>query len=601
MLVDIENSAGTRYGDGPIITAQSFEQVNRLDQAGTVRFSMPASDARAALVQGKRRARCRGMLGSAMADLGAGIIDSIAVNVDNQGGATLAVSGDNLMRELTYTHVGALEIGLEGAPATTGPADIEAFFPSGWSLDTVTGHNDTVKAIHQLFEGETCLAALVKLAELTGEHFRLGSGRKIVWMHAADLADSGIRAIQSADPDSIANNADVCLITNLEEVQDTYDSYIGRVYAYGVGNGDSRIDLEGAAMGYAGYTIGSDSRGYYLEHTATWSAYGIERYMTIKDINDADTLAEAVYEWMRRRLAAQKSYKLTVTKLDRQLSPGEMIRAVYHRFVDGYHAININALLYILETTVRVDAGGIRTVAMQVSTADAWPENDEAGALYGSLATAQASYTHAQPVPAGEVSGPITVESAHIGDGTNYTGVATNGEITLHGTARVKREIVVDEVIGVAGAAAPTSALRAIGASGGVMESVRQFSAAAQNDLYVRFHAPTDLDDSVNVTFHLMWLPGSAWTAGNYLWKLEYLVKAKTAASNTGTPTTISADVTPANATDYIETEFATAVDLNADQVLVCHFYRDVAGDNGDDTGDVRFLEIEYTCNKLGE
>ena len=84
------------------------------------------------------------------------------------------------------------------------------------------------------------------------------------------------------------------------------------------------------------------------------------------------------------------------------------------------------------------------------------------------------------------------------------------------------------------------------------------------------------------------------------MWKLEYLAKANNASFATGTPTTISADVTPANATDSIETEFASTIDLNAEQTLCGHFYRDVANDNGDAKGEIRFFEIEYTSNKLG-
>jgi hypothetical protein len=99
-----------------------------------------------------------------------------------------------------------------------------------------------------------------------------------------------------------------------------------------------------------------------------------------------------------------------------------------------------------------------------------------------------------------------------------------------------------------------------------------------------------------------MWLPGAGWTAGNYVWKLEYIVKDETGVPyNTGASTTISMDVTPSNATDLIETIYTSVIDLDFDQTLSCHFYRDVANDNADDTGDFRFAEIYYYSDRLGQ
>lgn len=196
--------------------------------------------------------------------------------------------------------------------------------------------------------------------------------------------------------------------------------------------------------------------------------------------------------------------------------------------------------------------------------------------------------------------GAPDIQTARIGDGANYANFATDGELTLVGTARVKRELRLEAFKAAKGAGAPTDANRAVGASGGVLLPVTKFSKTTQNDVHFVFHAPSDLDATVAVHFHFMWLPGAAWTAGNYLWKMEYLAKNENGVYNTGAPTTIQADVTPANATDAIETEIATDITFAAEQMLWCHFYRDVAGDNGDDTGDLIFFELEYTADKLG-
>lgn len=151
------------------------------------------------------------------------------------------------------------------------------------------------------------------------------------------------------------------------------------------------------------------------------------------------------------------------------------------------------------------------------------------------------------------------------------------------------------------GASAPTEGLRALGASGGVQVPVLSFSQTTQQDVYFEFHAPIDLDPAKPVHFHMMWGPATGWTSGTYIWRCEYLVKNEDGATLlAGTPTTISQTITPANATTWRETEYPDDITLGLSQVMVAHFYRDVA-DTGNAAGEVRWWELEYTSNKLGE
>lgn len=168
-------------------------------------------------------------------------------------------------------------------------------------------------------------------------------------------------------------------------------------------------------------------------------------------------------------------------------------------------------------------------------------------------------------------------------------------------TVSVAKEIVF-KAQGVAkGASAPIDALRDMGVSGDLKFPVAQFSKTTQQDVHGEFHLPDDIDDTEEIEFHLMWIPGSGWTTGNYVWKLEYLVKEEDDDTSVGTPITISMDVTPSNATDIIETEFTDTISARAQQIIFTHFYRDVANDNGNDTGDIIFFEVKYISNKRGE
>jgi len=388
--IDIELPDGSKAGPGPLRSATAFEVTRRLDAAGKFKLKASLSEPRASMVQAKRRARCWGLITEVVTDLGAGIIDKIGVDTD----LTLDISGDDLLRELTYHQVGRLLVGASGAPSTTGPAQIAALFPTGWSLDVANGHDATIKAIHHRFEGESCLAALCKLAEITGEHFRLGIGRTVIWMQN-DRPISGVRAIQGGESIALESNLNVCVITDLQEEQDSYDCLIGRLYAYGIGNGDARITLSGITIGVTGWTIGNDTKGYYLQHTDTWSAYGIERYTSFKDISDGETLMEAAYEWMVDRLALQAAYKISIAKLDRTIPVGSTLRVIYRRILDRVTVLDIDADLVVLETTTKLDADGLRTTALKVATVDVWPDNDTSAMVDG-LGQSQKFYTHDQ-------------------------------------------------------------------------------------------------------------------------------------------------------------------------------------------------------------
>lgn len=152
------------------------------------------------------------------------------------------------------------------------------------------------------------------------------------------------------------------------------------------------------------------------------------------------------------------------------------------------------------------------------------------------------------------------------------------------------------------GSSAPVATARIIGASGSIRVPCIQFSPTLVQEVYMEFHAPSDLDPTKPVHLHLMWQPSAGWTTGNYSWKFEYLVKNENGSTIlAGTPTTIAISVTPANATTFREDEYPDNITLGLDQVIMARFYRDTAADNANQNGEVRWWELEYTSNRLGE
>lgn len=288
--------------------------------------------------------------------------------------------------------------------SATALADIIALAPSGWSLDTTNGYGSTETAIYARFAGESVLTALGKVGEALGEHFHLGAGRKVVWTRD-ELTASGVRAVRVANPVAAEGASELALIIGLEQSSNAYD-LATRVYPFGAGQGETRLTLAASTdTAASGYTI--DRAENYIERDAAVLSYGrIERYLQWKEIapisnTDADVAAAAnalqaqATQWLSQNSAPYASYRLQVAKLDAAIEPGETLRVVYDEWDDGYHAVAINADLVVLESTTEIDKNGIRTVALQVSTTDRWPANDQ-GQIVGQLQQGSVFQAHPQ-------------------------------------------------------------------------------------------------------------------------------------------------------------------------------------------------------------
>ncbi|HEY1015718.1 MAG TPA: hypothetical protein VGE07_23620 [Herpetosiphonaceae bacterium] len=405
--IDLETGAGVRVGPGPIRSAPVWSMTRRLDRAGEIGFAMPVSDPRTAYVQEKRLARCKTVRGGALVELGVGIIDQISASVDAGDTPMLDVAGNDILAELGNRSVGFLELtDGAGGPTATALASIMAFAPAGWSLDTVNGFSSTASTVYLAFAGESVLEALIKLAEATGEHFRLGDGKKVVWLRTSQPS-SGVRAIQGGDSRALEDNPNVAIITDLQEVRDSYE-LVTRVYPFGAGNNEARLTLANTTrVAPVGYSL--DLVNNCIVNTTAESTYGqIDSVQGFKDITElaagatdpisaANQLFDTALAWLRRRSAIQKTYQLTITKLDKALEPGQTIRVVYRKTIDGYVSLNIDANLVILEAAHDIDEAGVRTVGLVVSTIDRWPATDDE-LLASALSQQSSMESHLQPV-----------------------------------------------------------------------------------------------------------------------------------------------------------------------------------------------------------
>ena len=422
--IDIEDSSGNKLGDGPLITATQWQQVKRLDRAGEFSTRVSQTEPMFYQLHALRTLRCMGAnapdLG--LVEYGAGIVNERRGHGKGGGDVSADISGSDLLRELTYRNVGELAIDNGSGGATnSGPQLIMAYAPPGWSLDTVNGWDTTATAVLHQFSGESVLEALGRLAEMTGEHFRLTDGRKILWMRS-DQPSSGIVAVQDGETISLGGNTQVVLFTTLDSVEDVTE-VATRITPYGAGDGDARLTLAGATWsppaGYSIDTVNNVITSTVAENPVSFPGVRIDAQpQHWKDITDANTLAEAAYQWLRKRGNGDeyRSYRIRLSKIDTVLEPGTTIRIIYQRYIDQnsadwpggiYPAVVVDDDFLILEVTNIIDANGARTAEIVVASTDRWPAS-EAEMILNGLGESTNAYTHTQPVDPGEITGTLT-------------------------------------------------------------------------------------------------------------------------------------------------------------------------------------------------
>lgn len=267
--------------------------------------------------------------------------------------------------------------------------------------------------------GESVLEVFVRIAEMTGTQFRLHPtiDRCIQWMYNIQ-PPSGIRAVIGVDPVAAETNAEICLIEKLTYIQDTAD-LISHIHPWGKGEGSGRVGmsspldpgspgttgandpLKSTRTAPDGYTLDLDNNVLRRDDAQTDYGYSII-HKTFSDISATldvldpsydpalvsarNQLFDAAYEYLRSHSYPLLSYKISVSKLDAEVRPGETIHVIYRAFagqqnehtgaVTNYQWIDVDADLLVLESTTDIDSNGIRTPALVVSSVSRWPMND---------------------------------------------------------------------------------------------------------------------------------------------------------------------------------------------------------------------------------
>lgn len=195
--------------------------------------------------------------------------------------------------------------------------------------------------------------------------------------------------------------------------------------------------------------------------------------------------------------------------------------------------------------------------------------------------------------------------SLEIGDqaGGHYTEIKIDGEINLHGTARVIQTIELNVgAISLHGLNVPTLTDLGIG-------KVLRFSDAGVNYEVVttRIKVPKDMDTSVQPKIVICWSsattdPGDdskqcRWEI-NYLWRTE---NESFAAAAEGTVTDNYSSSTTANGCTMNEVQLSNLASNDVCLIIQIARRSDDADDTLGDNADLQAIHLQYTKNKLGE
>jgi hypothetical protein len=296
-------------------------------------------------------------------------------------------------------------------PTPSALQKIAAKLPAGWSLDTVNGYGSTLKPdVYALLDGESVLQALIKLSELTGEHFYVTPERKVVWLRK-DLPVQPFRLTNQAR-DATKSDPSVGVIASFTETRETYDT-ITRVYPVGAGVGLGRLTLAYSSKAVpAGYVV--DRLGNYVKKVPEDDSLSIQRQVPFKEIGPrtmdyvarryaANQLLDAAVVHLARHCQEALSWDVSVVGLGRVVYPGSKVRVEYRRVVGGVVVKSLNQDLIVLQSTVSLGENGLETSDFVLSTIDAWPTTDEE-LLARLLKQSLAMGNYPQPVEVGQVN-----------------------------------------------------------------------------------------------------------------------------------------------------------------------------------------------------
>lgn len=404
--IQIENSSGTKQGSGPVTSVLYWRSTFAMDRAGEFSCAILLADPQAPYLINENLLRCFAVIpGVGPTEIGSGVIDDIKFRLTPAGMAA-EITGLDEMRYLIDKSVKFLSLGGSGSPPTVSHAtcvsSIASYAPAGWTFNA-DGSVPFDEIIYR-YVGESVLNATIKLAEFCKTHFYLSAAKTITFK--STFTSSGVIAI-CKPPFGFTSSPSTCRISQFTYAKETKD-IITRIYPYGGWyNGiftdefipavnDVNYSLGGgdpdywASPKYAGFT---DNRSdNWIENDAAKTAYGLRerqvQYPQIKVTFFTGGYSNEIWRDLCRliynRAVADlvwygleaEFYSLKLENCTTILKPLQTIRVQINQVEANRRVFNVDDDLLILSSTIEVTGQGIRTTALEVTTAERYRRSD---------------------------------------------------------------------------------------------------------------------------------------------------------------------------------------------------------------------------------
>jgi hypothetical protein len=224
-VIDLLDGSNNVLGGGPLNNVLSVSVGEKLDEAGVISFVVPANDSRVAnLLDTASRFRVHFSSGKLVYAII--VRDSIDVTADQP---TRTITGADMLQELGNYSMGWWCLYDNKDLNTVILPDLVADTP--WSLGTIDASLGT---LYYTFDGDSRLAALIKIAQSTGKHFRLGSTFRTVDFGAFGAATTTRLTNVDHAWKAQDNTSDISIIGSLRVTTDR-GPVINRIIPWGAG------------------------------------------------------------------------------------------------------------------------------------------------------------------------------------------------------------------------------------------------------------------------------------------------------------------------------------------------------------------------------
>lgn len=194
--------------------------------------------------------------------------------------------------------------------------------------------------------------------------------------------------------------------------------------------------------------------------------------------------------------------------------------------------------------------------------------------------------------------------TVRIGSSTGYLNIATDGTVTLVGSATTWEDLRVPlSAIKTGAANAPDFAKVRDNGGGSTGVYAYLFDAGTREDVFFACQMPHEWEEGSDLFFHFHWMPTTT-GAGTVVWGIEY-TWANIDAVMGNTTVAVTGDAAAGVAwTHQMSNQITvTGAGKTSGSMLLCRAYRDAASPGDTYAADAALLEVDfhYAVNSFGE